>query len=313
MILTVTGNTTVDLTLFIPEFVQQRTIRATEALYSPGGKPTDASYILGELGIASHALGFAGGATGTRLEQMLRSKGVTVDFTPAEGDTRICVNIVVPAESWQTTITTVTMNVLPEQLAALRTRYLELLPQASCVVLGGTLPRGLDETFYTDLIALARAQQVPVIFDAAEPNLSAGLKSGPTLIKPNHHELEGLVGYPINTLEDAYRAGRAVLEQYGTIPVISMGSEGGLVVLPDAAWHIPPLEVEVASATGAGDAILAGLAASIERGQPIEEGLRLGFAAASAVVMMPGTAECRREDVERLLPQVRLIPYPPSV
>jgi 1-phosphofructokinase family hexose kinase len=312
MILTVTGNTTVDLTLFLSEFVQQRTIRATDAVYSPGGKPTDASYILGELGIRSKAIGFYAGATGRKLERMLQAKGADVDFIEVEGETRICVNIVVPSEAWQTTITTVTMEVLPKHLAALREKYIALLPETTCVVLGGTLPRGMDETFYTDFIALARSQGIPVIFDAAEPNLSAGLKSQPNYIKPNHHELEGLVGYPIETTADAFRAGQTVLERFGVSSIISLGSEGGLAVLPPAAYRIPPLDITVVSATGAGDAILAGLAASIFRNQPVEDGLRLGFAAASAVCLMPGTADCRREDVERLLPQVQLIPYQPD-
>ena len=52
--------------------------------------------------------------------------------------------------------------------------------------------------------------------------------------------------------------------------------------------------------------MLAGIAASIERGQPIEEGLRLGIAAAAAVCMMPGTADCRPEDVARLKNEVQL-------
>ena len=78
----------------------------------------------------------------------------------------------------------------------------------------------------------------------------------------------------------------------------------------DRAYRIPPLPVEVVSAAGAGDGMLAGIAASIYRGEPIEEGLRLGTACASAVCLMPGTADCRREDVERFLPEVRLSSYP---
>jgi 6-phosphofructokinase 2 len=52
------------------------------------------------------------------------------------------------------------------------------------------------------------------------------------------------------------------------------------------------------------------MAAALYRAQPVEDGLRLGFAAAGAVVMTPGTADCHREDIERLIPQVHLIPYP---
>jgi fructose-1-phosphate kinase PfkB-like protein len=78
--------------------------------------------------------------------------------------------------------------------------------------------------------------------------------------------------------------------------------------LPDRVYRIPPLKVEVVSAAGAGDAVLAGLAASIERKQPIEEGLRLGFGAATAVTLLPGTADCRKDDVERLSAQIELLP-----
>jgi 6-phosphofructokinase 2 len=68
--------------------------------------------------------------------------------------------------------------------------------------------------------------------------------------------------------------------------------------------------VKVVKTAGAGDAILAGLAAALARGQPVEEGLRLGFAAAAAVLLTPETAACRPADVDRLLPQVELRPYP---
>jgi 6-phosphofructokinase 2 len=82
-------------------------------------------------------------------------------------------------------------------------------------------------------------------------------------------------------------------------------------VLHDKAYHMPPLDIEVVSASGAGDGVLAGITWAASHRKPIEEGLRLGIAAASAVCMLPGTADCRKEDVERLLPQVQLIPYQP--
>lgn len=310
MIVTVTANTTIDLTVFVPELVPDRTIRASRTVQSMGGKPTDASWILGEIGIPSLALGFSGGATGEKVVSLLRARGVTTDFTPADGDTRTNVIIIDEKNGTHTTITTTTMSIAPAHLDALRARYVAALDEASVVVLGGTLPKGLEPGFYTEFISLARERGLPVVFDAAEPNLSAGLQAGPTYIKPNRDELQQVTGKTIHSLDDAYHAGRALYERYGASPVITLGGEGALAVLPDRAYRIPPLQVEVVSPAGAGDAVLAGLAASIERGQPIEEGLRLGVAAATAVLLMPGTADCRREDVDRFLPQVELIPYP---
>jgi tagatose 6-phosphate kinase len=286
-----------------------RTIRATDTVQSMGGKPTDASWILGEMGIPSVALGFAAGATGKKVEAMLQAKGVQTDFDWVDGETRTNVVIVVEGRG-QTTITTTTMQITPEQIETLRRHYLRLLDQAAVVVIGGTLPKGMEPSFYTEFIQHACDRSIPVIFDAAEPNLSAGLKARPTFIKPNRDELEGLTGQKIDSLDAAYRAGRQILEQFGVSPVITLGEDGGLAVLPDCAYRIPPLRVKVVSPSGAGDGVLAGLAASIERGQPIEDGLRLGFAAATAVCLLPGTADCRRADVERFLPEIELISYP---
>ena len=309
-IVTVTANTTIDLTVFVPAWRPDTTIRATQTVTSMGGKPADASFILGELGIPSLALGFAAGATGQKVVQLLEGRGATCDFVWVNGDTRTNVVVIDEREHTHTTITTTTMDVSDEHRAALLARVEDAMAHASVLVTGGTLPRGVSPAFYADLIGIARRAHVPVIFDAAEPNLSPGLAAGPTIIKPNRDELSALLGRPVHSIADAYAAGRELSERFGVNPVITLGGEGALAVLPDRAYHIPPIPVEVVSPAGAGDAVLAGMAASFERRQPLEEGLRLGVAAATAVLLQPGTADCRRADVEAFLPQVQLLPYP---
>ena len=86
-------------------------------------------------------------------------------------------------------------------VAWLRSRFEEALAGAACVILGGTLPRNVPLSLYADLISMARARHVPVVFDADQPYLSAGLIAGPTYIKPNHHELEALAKQSKQTTE----------------------------------------------------------------------------------------------------------------
>lgn len=311
MIVTLTCNTSVDHILWVESFALDKTLRATRHTVSMGGKPTDASWILGELGIPSLALGFSAGLTGEVVKRLLREQGVTTDFIEVAGESRRNIVIISEDGRGQTTITASTLLPSEADVTALTARYMRALDgEATCVILGGTLPQAMTPAFYTETIALARERGLPVIFDAAEPNLSAGLRGGPTYIKPNRDELSALIGQPVETVADAYHAGRALLDEYGAQPVISLGAEGGLAVLHDRTYRIPALPVTVVNTAGAGDAILAGLAASIVRGQPVEEGLRLGFAAATAVITMPGTAECRRADVEHFARQIELIPYP---
>lgn len=310
MIVTLTANTTLDHTVFVPTFEFNRTMRATHSQYGMAGKPTDASWVLSTLGLPSLALGFAAGSIGQKIETMLHGRGVTTDFIQVDGESRVNVVIVCEDGSSQSTITTSTLEVKPEHIEALMHRFEAALEDASCVVMGGTLPKGVPPTFYAAAIRKARARNIPVIFDAGEPNLSAGLVGGPTYIKPNQDELSGLVGVPVTDMATAHDAGKRILDTYSVCPIMTFGGDGALAVLPDRAYFIPPLAVKVVSAAGAGDAVLAGLAASIERRQPIEEGIRLGIAAASAVCLLPGTADCRLEDVNAFLPQIELIPYP---
>ena len=310
MILSLTPNTTLDLTVFIPRFTAGTTIRATRTYHSLGGKPTDAAWILGRMGVPSLALGLSAGAVGEKVKGMLEALGVTVDFTAADGETRINTVIVDEASGAHTTITSASMTVQPAQLAALHQRYSKALTSASVLIAGGSLPPGVAPEFYAQAIQLAQAQSVPVIFDASQPSLGVGLQAKPTYIKPNQHELAAWVGQPLADIAAIYAAAQDILQRYGTQSVVTMGADGALAVLQDRSYRIPPLPIQVSSPAGAGDAVLAGLAHAIHHQQPIEDGLRLGIATAAAVCQHPATAAYDLADMQRFLPQVELLPYP---
>jgi 1-phosphofructokinase family hexose kinase len=310
MLVTVTANTGIDQTFFIPQWQAGQAIRATQSIQSMAGKPTDAAFILGKLGMPSIALGFAAGTIGKRVESMLQERGVETRFIPVDGESRVNTIIIDETSKAQTTITATSLVVREHHLQTLRKQYTAALAKATCIIMGGSLPNAVPPAFYTDLIAEAQSRHIPVIFDAEKENLRAGLQSSPTYIKPNEHELAQFTGRKIETLEDAYAAGKAIQQQYGTSPIITLGQQGALAILPDKTYFIPALPLEVVSAAGAGDGVLAGLAYSIVQGQPIEAGLKMGIALASAVCLQPGTAEFDVEDFNRLLPQVQLIAFP---
>jgi 1-phosphofructokinase family hexose kinase len=309
MIVTVTANTAIDHVVLVPKMELGTTVRGSGVIESMGGKPTDVSWILGGMGISSLALGFVAGQVGHKIEGMLRERGVETDFTWTRGESRRNIVIAPQDGSEQTTVTVPSLEVDTEHIEALKKRYEAALENASCVVLGGSLPGGMPLSFYPELIGMARAKNIPVIFDASEPHLSAGLVACPSYIKPNRLELEALFKRSLNALADVYQAGREILERYGTSPIISLGEQGGLAVLPDRTYRIPPINVEVKSSAGAGDGILSGLTAAIARDNSVEDGLRLGFAIATAVLKQYGTAMYDIADVEAFKKQIELIPW----
>ncbi len=309
MILTITANTTMDQTVFIPSLIPNTTIRATQTAHSMGGKPTDASWILGKMGIPSIAVGFKAGGIGDKIESMLNSREVQTDFVPVGGESRMNVIIIAEAQGSHTTITTSTLDVTEAQIQTLYDKVESYLPAVNCVVLGGTLPKAVPPSFYTDVIRQIRQHDIPVIFDADEPNLSAGLQSSPTYIKPNEHELSRLTGRDIQTLDDAYHAGREIIDKYGTSPIVTLGERGSLAVLPDKTYRIHPIAVEVVSPAGAGDGMLAGLALALDRGESIEEGLIHGTTFATAILNRLETAEYNLDDIAPIREQVQIEAY----
>lgn len=309
MIVTVTLNPALDRTYFVGDFGWNRTIRATNDVPGMGGKATDASWVLGELGYPSLALGFKGGETGRLMEHMLRWRGCGTDFVEIPGDTRTNVVLISARGDGQSTLVSAGIEVPAAAFERFRKKFEASLRKASCVLIGGSLPPRMDPSVYTELVRHARSSGLPVVFDASGAGLKAGMDGRPTLAKPNADEIAELAGRPVTSLSQAFDVGREMQSRYNTDLVITLGGQGALALVGESAWHIPVLEIQPVSTAGAGDAVLAGLCAAYSTGKPVEEGLRLGFAAAAAVCLTAATADCSRADVERLLPQVKLVKY----
>ena len=305
MIITLTPNTGLDYTLQVASLQLNSTIRASDSAWGMGGKATDVSWTLGKLGVPSRALGFAAGPNGVRMESMLRERGVETDFVWVEGETRLNTVLVVTGEG-QSTITSASLKVFPEHLSEFHAVYDKALEQATCLVIGGSLPGGVPPDFYAQAIAKAHEHHIPVIFDSSGPALIAGVQSKPEIIKPNLAELSDLLGYQSTSQKEVRKAARKLQEEFGSHVIITLGAEGAVAVFGDRSYFIHPLSVPVVSVAGAGDGVLAGMALAYLRGELLEYGLQHGFALAGAILQTLPTADFQVKDYEELLPRIRI-------
>ena len=312
MIVTITPNTGIDYILTVPELPLNRTVRASQTLWGMGGKATDVSWILGKLGVPSLALGFAAGWPGRQMQEMLHRRGVQTDFIEVDGETRINIILIQVDGSGYSTFTARTLQVGPSHLEEFDRKYEAALKQATCIVIGGSLPDGAPQEFFADAITKARRRGIPVVFDSSGPYLHLGVQAGPTVIKPNETEIADLLGQSPQSWDEIYAAAQQIQMRYGTAVVATLGERGALVVWGAVGLHIPPLQLKVASAAGAGDGVLSGLALSLAEGQSFEYGLRMGFALANSILLTPVTADFNVEDFEGLQSLIEFIPYPPT-
>ena len=310
MILTVTPNTAIDWTILVQHFIWNETLRASQNVWGMGGKPADAAWVLGELGISTKALGFSAGTIGRKMEELLHLKGVKIDFVQVEGETRLDVHVIDEQNHGQSTLVVDTLIVKPEHVKELLKKYEAALDKTKAVITGGSQPKSMDKNILVELVRMARERDIPVALDTSGKYLLPALEAHPNVIKPNRIELSTIAGKPVITVEDAYQAAHNILKKYGTEVIVTLGAADALAVLKDRSYLIPMPKVgKVVSTAGAGDGVLAGIGYALAERKPMEEGLKLGFAAAGAVIMTLGTADCRKADVEKLLPTIQLIPY----
>ncbi len=139
--------------------------------------------------------------------------------------------------------------------------------------------------------AIARAAGVPVILDPApapDGGLPAALLRNVTCLKPNESEAERLTGIPVGNPASAEQAARALQELGPRTVIITLGSQGAIVVDEAAVHHVPAYRVAAVDTTAAGDAFTGALAAAVGAGAALVEAVRRAAAAGALAATRMG-------------------------
>jgi D-beta-D-heptose 7-phosphate kinase/D-beta-D-heptose 1-phosphate adenosyltransferase len=166
----------------------------------------------------------------------------------------------------------------------------ELVADHSVVVISDYAKGVLTEGVALEIIRAAREAGARVIVDPKDGDHIR--YRGADLIKPNRRELAHATGMPVETDDEIIAASRALIERCGFNAVLaSLGAEGSLLIAADGAAHIQRAEVrEVFDVSGAGDTVVATVAAALAVGVALTDAARLGNFAAGIVVGKIGTA-----------------------
>lgn len=125
----------------------------------------------------------------------------------------------------------------------------------------GSIPKGVDNGVYAEIIRIVHAKGAKVLLDADGEGFRKALQAGPDIIKPNRMELEEYAGIAHHLSEQELLCiARKILGQgIGTVAV-SMGESGAMMVRKGYEVKCPALSVNAHSTVGAGDAMVAALA-----------------------------------------------------
>ncbi|MCX2934332.1 1-phosphofructokinase [Mycobacterium sp. CVI_P3] len=301
MIVTVTPNPSIDRTVTLPaQLVRGAVHRVQSVTIEPGGKGVNVARALTLAGLDTVAVLPA--ARHDPIVAALESAGVAFHVVPIDGTART--NLAITESDGTTTkINEPGAVVDPPALAALTQAILDRAAAARWVVLSGSLPPGIPDSWYADVVAQLRSYDCKVAVDTSDAPLAA-LAAGfgtaaPDVIKPNSEELASLAGVDAQMLEDALAQGdpdpvvdaaRHLLERGAKTVLATLGAAGALLVNDTGSWLATPPPIQPRSTVGAGDSSLAGYVRADVGGAEAPQRLQMAVAYGSAAAALPGSA-----------------------
>lgn len=305
-VLCITPNTAVDRTLRVAGFGAGRVWRASEVQAGIGGKGINVARALARLGQEPLCAGLLGGHAGVFAAEQAALDGLDGRWTWIDGETRSCVIVV--GDRGECTVINEPGPLLSEaDWARLVAEAGMLARGVAAVAISGSLPRGCPPAALSGLIvACGRGGRTPVWIDTSGPPLADAVAAAPYGLKINADEAAGLLGWRVESWQDAIRAARAIRERGPGRVAITLGGIGAVIATGRGDWRAGPPAIAAVSAVGSGDCFLAGLIAGFAEDVTAAEALRLAVACGTANALRGETGAFDPGDLSRLMAGVEV-------
>lgn len=280
VIYTVTFNPSLDYIVSVKDFRPGMTNRTSSELMLAGGKGINVSIVLGNLGIKSTALGFIAGFTGDEIVRRLHNSGINSEFIKInDGISRINIKL---KSIDGTEINGQGPHIDSSHIEQLMNR-LRRLESGDILVLAGSIPAGISDNIYKDIMDMLKDKGVQIVVDATSRLLTNVLEYKPFFIKPNQHELGDIFNVTLNTQEEVIPYALE-LKKMGAVNVcVSMGGKGAILVADDGnVYKAKSPDGILKNSVGAGDSLVAGFLSGWIEKKDYEYAFRKGVATGSA-------------------------------
>jgi len=300
-IVTLTLNPALDVSTSVDRVVSRHKLRCEAPRVEAGGGGVNVARTIVALGGAAVPVFTAGGLTGERYRLLLHQEGLPGVPISIGGETRESISVNDRGDDAQYRFVFPGPTMTADELGRCLDAVAELLTPGGYLVASGSLPPGVPDGFYADVVRLAHARGARCAIDASGAALAHALAAGVDFVKPSLRELSELVGRELPTarLQDAALAELVADDRVGAIG-LTLGADGAALATRDGVLRSPGFAVAERSTVGAGDAFVGAFVLRTSQGRSPAEALRAALAAGAGVVSSPGTALVDRELVERL-------------
>lgn len=306
MIITLTMNPAIDKTAELEVFQVGELNRLQNVMMDAGGKGINVSKTIRNLEGNSIAYGLIAGNSGSFIENELDQLNIQHDFIRIEGNTRTNLKVL-DKDKVLTELNESGPTPSSVDLEILKNKISDTLNDNDILVISGSVPANVPAHYYYDLIQIAHQKQAKVILDADGPLFKEGLKASPTIIKPNKFELCQYYNVSENIDdEEIVKLARKFISGGVKIVAVSMGSKGALFVSDTEAMKVNALKIKAHSSVGAGDAMVAAIAYSLDNEYNLENLVKLSVATSAGAVVTEGTKPPTKALVDEFIERVEI-------
>ncbi len=297
----VVGSLNMDLVVRSPRHpLPGETLLGSDFHTFPGGKGANQAVAAARVGGIVAMVGRVGSDDfGVALLQNLAANGVDTVHVRRDEEAATGVALITVAANGQNTIVVApgaNGSVVANDVAAARALFGDgdvLLLQLEIPV--PAVARAVDE-------ARKRGTRVVLNPAPAQP-LDAALLKHVDVLVPNQSELGLLTGMAVESVEEVTSAAMALRAMGVKNVIVTLGSEGVLVLDETNTSLLPPYAVDVVDTTAAGDAFVGAFAVALGRGATLVEAARWGNAAGALAVTKAGAQPSlpSRAELEQML------------
>lgn len=308
-IVTVTLNVAIDQTITLDALIPGNVQRAKSVRYNAGGKGVNVASCLADWGTGVSVTGFLGQENAALFQALCKKKKIDNRFVTVDGASRINIKLVDEHETETTDINLPGITADATALLALNTvldEFSTLKP--GIAVLAGSLPGGCPEDIYANQTKKLTESGFRVLLDASGPALRAALAATPLpfCIKPNRGELSEWAGKELDTTEAILDQAKILHKQGIALVVVSLGQDGALFLSNEGALVARTQAPNIVSTVGAGDAMVAGIAAALDESGSLERIARLSTAFAATKLGILGPNLPDKATVESIAQKVEV-------
>ncbi len=263
----------------------------------PGGAANVANN-LQKLGTRVSLLGIAGNDNnGWLLSSILKEENIDADIITGLNPTVTKIRII--GEHQQICRLDVEKDIPYDQ--ATRDTLLEtlgrMIPKHRMVVISDYDKGLVDRETATYIIEKAASKGIPVLIDPKKRDWS--MYAGATLVTPNLREFREVCQRHQLDEDDLPRSGRGVKKLFGLeYLLITLGEQGMMLITEEEEYLVPTVKKEVFDVSGAGDTVIATIAACLAHGHSPRESVQIANLAAGIVVNKFGTAPVSIEELQ---------------